>query len=541
MAGILDEHDILNVWGGGQLLAFSGLDGPTDYEGGLCARTDFDGAGLRIVLPGACDIHISEAAPSACRIAGDWFHLQTPEGRTRGAFLDAHHLLIEGPARVRSCSREIAVHQDGPRTLVGAAEAFDPQMISADLDTAIRARRRWLESIALPTGLGPHRRRGLAKALSIMKTQVYEPQGRFRSRWTTPDRWPHRALWLWDSAFHAIGWRHVDPTLARETIDAVFDAQQPDGRVPHMSTPEASSAITQPPVLALAAALIDEVDPDPSWIEHLYPKLCRYVRWDLDQRDSDGHGLLEWFIEGNPDCRSGESGMDNSARFDSAQQLDASDFNAYLAHECEVLADFAHRLNRAQDAAAWSGEHDRLCGLINERLWNDSHGIYMDCVAATGEQAGVLSVAGFVPLICGAPTPEQARRLATHLERGGLFDSPLPVASISPQQSEYYAKDMWRGPVWVNLNWLVAYGFARYGMRDVAAMIREKSLAEIESRYEQYGAFFEYYDDERSVPPPRLLRKGCCDPTQLLHHVIHDYGWTATLYADMALAPAHDS
>ena len=87
--------------------------------------------------------------------------------------------------------------------------------------------------------------------------------------WTTPDRWPHRALWLWDSAFHAVGWRHLDPGLAREMIDAVFDAQQPDGRVPHMSTPESSSAITQPPVLALAAALVDDVDPDPAWVESI--------------------------------------------------------------------------------------------------------------------------------------------------------------------------------------------------------------------------------------------------------------------------------
>ena len=31
------------VWGGGQLLAFSGIDGVTDYENGLRLRTAFDG------------------------------------------------------------------------------------------------------------------------------------------------------------------------------------------------------------------------------------------------------------------------------------------------------------------------------------------------------------------------------------------------------------------------------------------------------------------------------------------------------------------
>lgn len=31
------------VWGGGQLLAFSGIDGVTDYENGLRLRTAFEG------------------------------------------------------------------------------------------------------------------------------------------------------------------------------------------------------------------------------------------------------------------------------------------------------------------------------------------------------------------------------------------------------------------------------------------------------------------------------------------------------------------
>ena len=43
--------DALNVWGGGQLLAFSGVDGATDYERGLTARTAFRGTGIEIKLP----------------------------------------------------------------------------------------------------------------------------------------------------------------------------------------------------------------------------------------------------------------------------------------------------------------------------------------------------------------------------------------------------------------------------------------------------------------------------------------------------------
>ena len=592
------ESNVLNVWRGGQLLAFSGCDGLTDYENGLCARTAFDGVGLTVVLPATCRVHISDGAPERVLLAGDFFDLVTSSGtlpqraqslrravaalwrpakagtqrpqrkedskasaaeqsfrkkrccpfagdrtqqkpgvgRTCGAFLDAHHLLIEGPCSVSEAGHGIVVVREGRRTLIASAARLDRSKLHSDLSAAMQERQQWLASIPIPNGLSEGRKRSLMKALSIMKTQVYTPQGRIRHRWTTPDRWPHRAMWLWDSAFHAIGWRHIDPDLAREMVEAVFDCRHGDGMVPHMSSPTASSSITQPPVLGLAARLVERESPERAWIERLYPELSAYVRWDMANRDSDGAGLLEWHIEGNPSCRSGESGMDNSPRFDSAQELDAPDLNAYVAHECEILAEFAERLGLRDEAKTWAAEHRRLCGLINKRLWNEEHNLYVDCAAATGEQSGILSGAGFLPLICGAASDEQARRMAGHLENPDTFGTPLPVATIAASQPEYYSKDMWRGPVWVNLNWLIAYGFSRYGLDDAAAFIRQKTLAEVERRYEEFGVFFEFYDDRCEVAPPQLMRKGTCDPAGPYHHVLHDYGWTAALYVDMVIA-----
>ena len=49
-----------------------------------------------------------------------------------------------------------------------------------------------------------------------------------------------------------------------------------------------------------------------------------------------------------------------------------------------------------------------------------------------------------------------------------------------------------------------------------------------------HGVFFEFYDDRETVPPPNLLRKGKCAPEESPYHqVVHDYGWTATLYVDL--------
>jgi hypothetical protein len=166
----MDLAHNLNVWGGGRLLAFSGIDGPTSFDHQLVCRTSFRGCGLDVKLP---------------------------------------------------------------------------------------AGSVW------------------GKCLGVMKTQVYTPEGRIRRRWTTADRWPHRRMFLWDSIFHAMGWRHVDLGIARDAAAALLDVQQPDGMVAHTHDGEFSSKLTQPPVIAMGAAMVDQFEPDDAWIAEIYPGMGR--------------------------------------------------------------------------------------------------------------------------------------------------------------------------------------------------------------------------------------------------------------------------
>jgi neutral trehalase len=264
--------------------------------------------------------------------------------------------------------------------------------------------------------------------------------------------------------------------------------------------------------------------------------LCRYLQWDLDNRPTTD-GLLQWYIHTNSsNCRCGESGMDNSSRFDCDEVLSAVDFGSYAALECECVGAIATRLGKEEDAQRWTGERDRLNQGMNKMLWNDEAGIYMDCVTKTGRQTGILSSAGFLPLISGAPSEPQAERLARHLEDPKTFGTAMPVASIAPSQTEYYEKDMWRGPTWVNVNWLIARGFERYGLHNAAKKIRSANMEQIERWYEKRACLFEYYDTEGTDAPPKLLRKGVCNPDDPFRQVFHDYGWTASLYLDMVMS-----
>ncbi len=152
--------------------------------------------------------------------------------------------------------------------------------------------------------------------------------------------YPHQ--WSWDSAFIAIGLRHLSPARAQRELETLLSAQWDDGRVPHIvfnprvpldayfpgpdfwrtSTAGAgagaprtteTSGIVQPPVHALAAWLVHESDPAASrrrgFLARVAPRLAAWHRYLADHRDLDGGGLAAivhpW-----------EAGMDNSPCWD---------------------------------------------------------------------------------------------------------------------------------------------------------------------------------------------------------------------------------
>jgi mannosylglycerate hydrolase MGH1-like protein len=519
----------LNVWGAGQLLAFSGLDGTTDFNNGLVLRTAFDCIGFEIKQPcnsGVIKIKNFDVKNDHLNIAGDFFRF----GNTQGAFIDTWHILLEGDIQIET-DDSLKMLCDNKRILIGVKDYFHPEFINKKISEVIAERQYNLQKFPMPAKLPENTRRTLWKAYSQLRTQFCTPEGIIKKLWTTPDRWPHRRMWLWDSVFHAVGIRHLDIKAARDIISAMLECDREDGFIPLDATPQGINSVTQPPLLAFGVKLVQETESDIEWLKECYPLLKAYIEWDLKNRDSDNSGLAEWYIEEDENCRSGESGMDNSPRFDTATQLKATDFNAFLSLECEILADFAEELGLSNDAVLWKERHKKLNKLINEQLWNSNKKFYFDYDINQNKTSTVMANSGFMPLICGAPSLEQATEIAAHLNNPKTFKTSFPVPSIAVCCEECYSKDMWRGPVWININWLIVYGLRRYGFNSEANTLANRTMAELEKMYLKYGTFFEFYDDRGEVDPPELLRKGKNMPNSFFQ-AFHDFGWTATLYID---------
>ena len=538
-ASDIESLPLPNVWGFGQLLAFSAIDGDTDYAAGLVARTLDNPPGIEIVFPERAALSFGTQLIGDVQLCCDSFQITTDRGTIRAAFVDSFHILCDGPITLSELPPDLQTASKGSLLLIGTKSRFEPRVLQSDLTKLIEVRQRWSKRQKPRTPLSPDRQRTLSKALSVMKGQVCSPQGLLHHRWTTPDRWPHRDLWLWDSAFHAIGWRHVDPLLAREMLGAVFDTQQPDGRIPHQANPSTTSSITQPPVLGLACQIVAGPMPDLAWVEKIYPHLCRYIEWNLEHRIAPHMGLAQWLMDANPLSRCAESGMDNSPRFDAPGAPYAVDLNAYLSMECRIISTFAQVLGKTADAKNWSSHNLELNNLINERLWDDQIGFYVDQDSIQKRPTGVLAVSGFLPLLCGAPTQRQVQRLAAHLDNPFTFASPVPLPSAILTAETTNPHDMWRGPMWMNTNWLVAKGFEQAGQTAIALKIRQQSMREVERWYLKRGSLFEFYDESGAISPDNLPRKGPVQWGDPYHQAIHDYGWTATLYADLAFTTPH--
>ncbi|HCU35267.1 MAG TPA: hypothetical protein DGT21_07320 [Armatimonadetes bacterium] len=339
-------------------------------------------------------------------------------------------------------------------------------------------------------------------------------------------------MWLWDSAFAAIGWRHLDAQMAQDCILAVLATQKGDGFIPIRDAPEvlADAPYTQPPILAWAAWKTYQKAGERAFLASCYQPLCDFIEWLLDNRDPDGDGLLGW-LENADGPGAGESGWDNSPRFDDDVARNHVDLNSYVVAEMSTLGDMAEALGLNTEAMQWRGRADALAALINQKLWNEAMGLYLDREVNDGQWFEIKTAACFLPMHAAVPDAARAQRLMDHLTDPGEFWTALPVPTVAADEATY-SDDMWRGPVWMNVNYMTWEALRRYGYDIEAGQLRQASMSAIRQWYEQAGCTFEFYDPENALHPYAMPRKGVIGDAGRGN--IRDYNWTAAVYVAWA-------
>lgn len=538
-----------NTFSYGQLFCFSGIDGQTsrkdDFVGvfmrePITIRFHFEST-VTLKLPFEKDVKYN--AVTGDFIDGNDVFIAFKDRKTIvGKSKVKPIVLTEKDAKTTSCGEKekfttdfgkdfyLAVKEDGGWYYFAFSYEDEQLKIPCDdcLDKIKSSRYAYFEK--LPLCKDEKYERLYYKCLSIHKENVHSPEGAISYRWTTPDRVPHRFLWLWDSAFHGMTLAEYNLDLAKDAIKAVLAMQREDGFIAHMMSEEGFiSEITQPQVMAWGVWNVYQKDKDKEFLSYCAPIIDKFLVWTIENRDKNQNGLLEWLTE--PDytnCRCGESGLDNCPRFDFDEDMDAVDFSTYLCNDARYLALIYDELGNTERSEFYRGLHGKIKEKINQVFWCEEDGLYYDRLF-DGKLTKVASFASFLPMFAGICSQEQADKMVKVLLDKNRFWTETAIPSM-PKDSEFYDIDMWRGCTWLNFNYFIMLGLLKYGYTDVANELKEKSLGMVSKWYEQTGNVFEFYDADNKICPLNLKRKGeqPSEPDYRVHvHSITDYNWSA--------------
>ncbi len=195
-------------------------------------------------------------------------------------------------------------------------------------------------------------------------------------------------------------------------------------------------------------------------------------------------------------------------------------FNAILcwANECLValggmLGEDMHDLLEWNELSIYS---------LNHKLWDASQRRYAAWDLVADRHLPTHSIAAMMPLIAGAPDLEQARCLLEWLDSPAFSGTPQHPARLCPtfdmQHPAFDPECYWRGPVWVNTNWLLYHGLMRYGLGRHARRLKDDTI-ELLARF----GFCEYFDPRAQSPATR-------------GYGTDQFSWSAALCIDL-LAP----
>ncbi|NQT96703.1 MAG: glycoside hydrolase [Candidatus Marinimicrobia bacterium] len=327
-----------------------------------------------------------------------------------------------------------------------------------------------------------------------------------------------------------------------------------------------TSGITQPPILAWAALQIYYNAGDTrsalDFLRSIYPRLCRYHSFFHTNRNPDGNGLV--YI-----IHPWESGLDNSPRWDQimegivpkeAQSVLRTDVNIIAENErptdheynkYSYLVDLFRKTQYDQGQIlqespfivqpvlfnsllyvdleareridtllgadtgvikAWRGQ---LKVAIQTKLWDETSGSFGDYDLKNRRLFLKDTLANYAPLFTGIPSQAVADRLIARLFSSEQYwpDSGFPLTSVSMAVPEFDPVKYWRGPVWINMNWLMIQGLQKYGYHSQAKELTEKTITLIRDH-----GFYEYFNP--------LTGAGCGTD---------QFSWTAALLIDLIM------
>ena len=388
-------------------------------------------------------------------------------------------------------------------------------------DVIEAAARRWHDWFAAAPQVADEYKPQYYYAWWIMRAGLISTRFYTTREAMTPSMIHYVGVWQWDAYFHALAYRHLDMHLAQDQIRILLDHQRDDGMIPdavhdegavtHLNFP-VDADVTKPPLLAWAAWKLYEQGNDREFLSEIYEPIVRWNDWWFEKNDLDGNGLCEYYHPFS-------SGLDDSPLWDDGMPVESPDLNTYLYLQQDCLAKIARAIGADEDAEMWQQHAQAMAQRMIDITWDAENGLFW--ATRNGSRVNVRTPFNLFPLITGQMPPQIAARLVAHLTDERQFWSRYPVPSVALDDPKYNPYQMWRGPTWVNVNYLLIEGLQRSGYPDLARELRRRTLELICGQEDIY----EYYHPESGENPPNAAST---------------FGWSSAVFIDLAIQAARE-
>jgi len=338
--------------------------------------------------------------------------------------------------------------------------------------------------------------------------KVFPPEGTLKQRWIGPGG-GYRGQWIWDTMF-VVDLLSILPNqeqLIRDVFQNYWDfqvrwnASMPDyahDMIPCMIEPHKENwleypAYSQIPILAWGIERVYKRNGDRTLLEQALKPIEKFHEWYWRERDITNagliavgsysgvvqHGRFETFdLECNLDNlkltpHPTRTGANEGAWYG---DISAAGNTAFLIMGERSLMRLAEIMGDTEMAARRKRRIDIAVQAMRTHMWDEDAGTFLSVHRDTLEKVPVVTIGSWMTLAAEVPTRAQAERMATVLA-SYKWQTPLPIPTVDRSDKRWDPKGFWRGDVWPATSYLTALGLARYGQRDLAASICDKSIA----------------------------------------------------------------
>jgi glycogen debranching enzyme len=234
-------------------------------------------------------------------------------------------------------------------------------------------------------------------------------------------------------------------------------------------------SIDATPLFVMLAGAYYKRTGDRAFVESIWPNIERALDWIDRYGDLDGDGFVEY-------ARRAKHGLIHQGWKDSHDAIfhrDGASAEGPIAL-CEVqgyvyaaktaASELAKILGDVACARELAKQAEALCRRFEKAFWCDDLSTYALALDGSKQPCQVRTSNAGHCLFVGVATNDHARRVATTLTDETSF-SGWGIRTVASSEARYNPMSYHNGSIWPHDNALIAAGFARYELKEPAAML----------------------------------------------------------------------